>query len=110
MTKPWIKYTIYDTGDWAILDVNAGEDFHFEGHSIPDHEWIRLIEMLGYKVEREEVEYKEEEWYFPDEKMPEIGAHIILKDWNNEEMEIEFMSPPTDIHESNVMMWRYADD
>ena len=60
MTKPYIQYITYDTGDWAILDVNCGEDFHFEGHSIPDHIWIELIKMLGYEVEREEVEYDED--------------------------------------------------
>lgn len=61
MSKPYIKYTTYDTGDWAILDVNCGEDFRFEGHSIPAHVWIELLEMLGYKVERERIEYAEEE-------------------------------------------------
>ena len=61
MTKPYIKYTIYDTGDWAVLDVNGGEDFHFEGHSIPSHAWIDLIEMLGYKVEREVQVYDDEQ-------------------------------------------------
>lgn len=60
MNKPYIKYTTYDTGDWAILDVNFGEDFHFEGHHIPDYAWIELLEILGYKVEREEVCNEEE--------------------------------------------------
>lgn len=60
MTKPYIQYTTYDTGGWAILDVNFGEDFHFEGHSIPEHIWIELIEMLGYKVEREVQVYDDE--------------------------------------------------
>lgn len=62
------------------------------------------------RLNKKKIEYKEEEWYFPDEKMPEIGARIIVKDWNDEEMEVEFMSLPTDINESNVIMWRYVDD
>lgn len=60
MTKPYIKYTTYDTGDWAILDVNCGEDFHFEGHRISPNVWIELLEMLGFEVEHEEVHYDEE--------------------------------------------------
>jgi hypothetical protein len=60
MSKPYIKYTTYDTGDWAILDVNCGEDFYFEGHNIPDYVWIELLEILGYKVEHEEVCNEEE--------------------------------------------------
>ena len=60
MTKPYIKYTTYDTGDWSIIDVNFGEDFHFEGHCIPAHVWIEVIEMLGFEIEHEEVHYDEE--------------------------------------------------
>lgn len=55
MNKPYIKYATYDTGDWVVLDVNCGEDFHFEGHNIPDYVWIELLEILGYKVEHEKV-------------------------------------------------------
>lgn len=110
MSKPYIKYTIDGIGDWVVLDVNCGEDFHFEGHNVPDHEWIRLIEMLGYKVECEYVEYSEHEWFDPADKMPEIGDRIIVCDFSGEEMEIVFTSMPTDISASNVMLWRYADE
>ena len=108
MTKPYIKYTTYDTDDWVVLDVNCEEDFYFEGHSVPDFKWIELIEMLGFKVEREEVKYEEEEWFFPDEKMPDIGDNIVVRSWDGEDMDIMFSSFPTNVKESNVMMWRYA--
>ena len=62
MTKPIIELTSCNAGDWSVLRVNLGENFEFQGHSIPNHEWIRLIKLLGYKVEEriisdEDMEY-----------------------------------------------------
>ena len=62
MSKPLIELITCNAGDWEILRVNLGEDFEFQGHTIPNHEWIRLIKLLGYKVEEriirdEDMEY-----------------------------------------------------
>ena len=62
MSKPLIELINCEGGDWSVLRVNYGEDFEYEGHSIPDHEWINLLNMLGFKVERkcisdEDMEY-----------------------------------------------------
>ena len=51
---------------------------------------------------------KKHEWFYPEDKMPEVGDKIILND-GIETMEIVYMGPPTDIHQSNVRMWRYAE-
>lgn len=48
------------------------------------------------------------EWFYPEEKMPELGDKIILSD-GIETMEIIYMGPPADIHQSNVVKWRYAE-
>ncbi len=49
-------------------------------------------------------------WFSPSERMPEIGAHIIMKDWDGTKMESECTSHPTDLRETNVMKWRYVND
>lgn len=54
-TKPYIKLTSTDSGDWYILEMNCGEDFRVEGHRISNNDWIELLKILGYKVEREEI-------------------------------------------------------
>lgn len=51
---------------------------------------------------------KAHEWFFPEEQMPKIGDRIIVSD-GNEQMEIIFEALPTDVRQSNVRMWRYAD-
>ena len=61
MTKPWIRYITNKSGDRTILDVNAGEDFHFEGHYIPNYQWIELLKILGYEVEYEHISDEEME-------------------------------------------------
>lgn len=40
--------------DWTRLRVD-GEVFH-EGHSIPDHEYLRLLKQLGCEVEETSVQ------------------------------------------------------
>lgn len=50
MNKPLIELIKCESGDWQVLRMNLGEDFDYEGHSIPDSEWIKLIESLGYEV------------------------------------------------------------
>ena len=63
MTKPLIELIICESGDWSVLRMNLGEDFHSEGHSIPDSTWINLIEKLGFKIDKkyisdEDMEYR----------------------------------------------------
>jgi len=55
MSKPLIELITFDAGDWSVLRVNLGEDFECQGHSIPESEWIRLIKLLGYEVEKREI-------------------------------------------------------
>jgi hypothetical protein len=63
MSKPLIQLITCESGDWEVLRINLGEDFSFEGHSIPNEVWIRLIKKLGYVVETidvsdEDMEYR----------------------------------------------------
>jgi hypothetical protein len=46
MSKPLIELITCESGDWNVLRVNLGEDFEFQGHSIPDFEWIKLVNLL----------------------------------------------------------------
>ena len=55
MSKPLIELITCESGDWSVLKVNLGEDFEYQGHSIPDFKWIELLEMLGYKVDYKEI-------------------------------------------------------
>lgn len=63
--KDLIELINCESGDWEVLRVNLGEDFEYSGHSIPNHEWIRLLKMLGYEVEIKTIsdEDMEEENY-----------------------------------------------
>ena len=58
-TKPYIKLTTTEEGDWSVLEVNNGEDFFRAGHEISANDWIALLKVLGYKVEREEITEEE---------------------------------------------------
>ena len=49
--KPFIELILPESGDWEVLRMNFGEDFKYEGHSIPNGAWIKLLEILGYEVE-----------------------------------------------------------
>jgi hypothetical protein len=51
MSKPFIELITCDSGDWDVLRVDLGEGFNYEGHSIPDYQWIKLLNILGYEVE-----------------------------------------------------------
>jgi len=62
MSKPLIELITCNAGDWSVLRVNLGEDFEFQGHSIPNHEWIRLLELLGYKVEERNISDEDMEY------------------------------------------------
>lgn len=55
MSKPLIELITCESGDWEVLRTNFGEDFKYEGHSIPDGVWVKLIEQLGYEVETREI-------------------------------------------------------
>ena len=55
MSKPLIELISCASGDWKVLRVNLGEDFEYQGHSVPNHEWIRLLESLGYEVEERNI-------------------------------------------------------
>jgi len=62
MSKPLIELISCASGDWSVLRVNLGEDFEYQGHSIPDHEWIRLIKLLGYKIEERNISDEDMEY------------------------------------------------
>jgi len=62
MSKPLIELIKNESHDWAVLRMNLGEDFDFQGHSIPDHEWIRLVKLLGYEVEEREISDEDMEY------------------------------------------------
>lgn len=51
MSKSQIELITCDSGNWKVLRVNLGEDFKYEGHSIPDGVWINLLQSIGYTVE-----------------------------------------------------------
>jgi hypothetical protein len=55
MNKPLIELIYCESGDQEILRMNLGEDFNYEGHSIPSHEWIELLNKLGYEVETKNI-------------------------------------------------------
>ena len=54
-SKPYIKLTTCESGDWEILEMNLGEDFRISGHSINNYHWIALLGQLGFEVEIEEI-------------------------------------------------------
>lgn len=53
MSKPYIELITCESGDRSVLKVNCGEDFFYEGHSIPDFKWIKLLELLGHTVDHQ---------------------------------------------------------
>jgi hypothetical protein len=55
MSKPLIELINCESGDWEVLRVNLGEDFSYEGHSIPDDTWINLLSLLGYEVKAKRI-------------------------------------------------------
>ena len=55
MSKPLIELIVPESGDWEVLRMNFGEDFKYEGHSIPNGAWIKLLEILGFEVEVREI-------------------------------------------------------
>lgn len=55
MSKSLIELITCESADYKILRMNFGEDFDYEGHSIPDHIWIKLLNALSYEVEVKEV-------------------------------------------------------
>lgn len=60
-SKPLIQLITCESGDYEVLRVNLGEDYEASGHSINNHMWINLIEILGYEVEEIEVSDKDME-------------------------------------------------
>lgn len=61
MSKPYIELITCESGDWSALRINCGDDFNYEGHSIPDDVWIDLLKELGFEVERKWVSDEEME-------------------------------------------------
>jgi hypothetical protein len=62
MIRPLIELISCESGDWQVLQVNLGEDFFVEGHSIRNEDWIHLLKELGYPVTKkclkdEDMEY-----------------------------------------------------
>lgn len=62
MSKPLIELITCESGDWEVLRVNLGEDFQEEGHSINHWQWIDLIKLLGYEVEKREISDEDMEY------------------------------------------------
>ena len=60
MNKPIIEL-INNNDDWEVLQVNFGEDFKYEGHSIPNHIWVELLNILGYEVEKKTISQEDME-------------------------------------------------
>lgn len=50
MSKPLIELITCESGDWVVLRVEMEEQY--TGHSIPDFEWIKLLDNLGFKIEK----------------------------------------------------------
>jgi len=61
MSKPLIELIVCESGDWEVLQVNFGEDFKCEGHSISNYGWIGLLEVLGFEVETKKISDKDME-------------------------------------------------
>lgn len=61
--KPLIELITCEDGDWEILRLNEGKDYEYSGHSIPNFEWIELLNILGYEVEEKIVSEEEIEEY-----------------------------------------------
>lgn len=55
MGKPFIELIICESGDWEVLRLNYGEDFNRENHSISNYDWIKLLDLIGLKVEVREI-------------------------------------------------------
>lgn len=51
MSKPYIELITCESGDWSVLRVDYGEGFEYQGHSISDDQWVKLLERLGYEVD-----------------------------------------------------------
>lgn len=62
MSKSFITLITCDSGDWEVLRVNLGEYFQSEGHSIPNHTWIELLNLLGFEVEEKEISDEDMEY------------------------------------------------
>ena len=61
-SKPLIELITCESGDWEVLRAISGEDFEHEGHSIPSHGWIELLEILGFNVEEKEISDEDMEY------------------------------------------------
>lgn len=61
MSKPYIKLTTCESGDWEILEVDLGEDFEASGHSLCSDDWIELLALLGFDVEEKCISDEEME-------------------------------------------------
>jgi len=44
-----INITKCESRDWVILKINNNK--YYSGHSIPDHIWIKLLELSGVYTE-----------------------------------------------------------
>ena len=62
MSKPLIELISCNAGDWSVLRMNLCADYESQGHSIPNHEWIRLIKLLGFEVEEREISDEDMEY------------------------------------------------
>lgn len=54
-----VKLITNESGDWVVLKVNG--KVYEEGHSIPAHIWLQLIEKMGNQILTEEISDEEME-------------------------------------------------
>lgn len=48
-----IELITNEGGDWAVLKVDG--KIYYEGHSIPDFIWLKIIHKLGIKISSKEI-------------------------------------------------------
>jgi len=50
MSKPLIELIQCDEGDWSVLRLDI--ETTWEGHDIINHDWVELLDKLGFKVQQ----------------------------------------------------------
>lgn len=48
-----IEYITCPQGDWVVLKIKG--ETYYEGHSIPDHVWLGILEDNKIKIKETEI-------------------------------------------------------
>lgn len=48
-----IELITNESGDWSVLKING--KVYYEGHSIPDDIWLKVINQLGAEISSMEI-------------------------------------------------------